>query len=62
MRHSQLKETKPMAKSGLFSYISLSWVWVGLGERLRGYQEVKGEGGEGLKGIAELECQKRLGL
>ena len=24
----------------------------------RGYKEIRGEGGEGLKGMAELKCQK----
>ena len=34
----------------------------GRGRGLREYQELMGEGKEGIKGMAELECQERQGV
>ena len=44
-----------MASSSLFLYLS-RLRWISKVGGLTGYREVRGEEGEGLKGMAELEC------
>ena len=59
---TKLKACRPRRASFSFIFYFNRFRGESEGLGLRGHEEVKGEGGEGLKGMAELECQKRKGL